>query len=176
MQGAKPDEVLEIDLKLPFAPGAPEEAPSDKAKDGSAPASKQSAPGQAQGTGGALLGKQRPGLGGLGTLLPRPRFSNPASPLLAPPSPALTDPQTGGSTSDGGHFMLRCGNLLMSAEVRDACCKLLPHHTHASKNRSELKFLYFSSFLRFDSLSARKVAQGRDRSVPWMSCLTDLHF
>ena len=114
MQGMKPDEVLEVSLKLPFAPGAPSE-------EASVPAGRQGTSGQSQGTGAALLGKQRPGLGGLGTLLPRPRFAGPATPLLAPQNPALSslDPQSGASGSDGGHFVLRCGNLLMSAEVRD---------------------------------------------------------
>ena len=118
MQGLKPDEVLEVNLKLPSAPGASSEAMESNDKDSSASTSKQTS-GQAQGTGGALLGKQRPGLGGLGTLLPRPRFAGPASPLLAPLNPSApgTDPQSGSTASDGGHFVLRCGNLLMSAEV-----------------------------------------------------------
>ena len=114
MQGLKPDEVLEVSLKLPFAPGASSEELSDKARDGN----KQSSVGRLQGTGGALLGKQRPALGGLGTLLPRPRFTSPTSPLLAPQNPALSDAQSGSTATDGGHFMLRCGNLLMSAEVQ----------------------------------------------------------
>jgi len=106
----KPDEVLEVSLKLPFAPGA--EANKDKSKEGNTQPGKQS-----QGTGGALLNKQRPGLGGLGTLLPRPRFTSPAAPLLAPQNPGL-DGQSGSNANDGGHFVLRCGNLLMSAEVQ----------------------------------------------------------
>ena len=110
VQGMKPDEVLEVSLKLPFAPGA--EANKDKSKEGNTQPGKQS-----QGTGGALLGKQRPGLGGLGTLLPRPRFTSPAAPLLAPQTPGL-DGQSGSNANDGGHFVLRCGNLLMSAEVQ----------------------------------------------------------
>ena len=109
----KPDEVLEVSLKLPFAPGASSEELIDKAKDGN----KQSLAGRVQGTGGALIGKQRPGLGGLGTLLPRPRFTSPAAPLLAPQNPTSSESQPGSTATDGGHFMLRCGNLLMSAEV-----------------------------------------------------------
>ncbi len=109
----KPDEVLEVSLKLPFAPGASDEL-NDRAKDGN----KQSTAGWVQGTGGALLGKQRPGLGGLGTLLPRPRFTSPAAPLLAPQNPPFSESQPGSTATDGGHFMLRCGNLLMSAEVQ----------------------------------------------------------
>ena len=122
MQGLKPDEVLEVNLKLPTAPGASSEATESNGKDSGASTSKQNASGQAQGTGGALLGKQRPGLGGLGTLLPRPRFAGPASPLLAPLNPTITgsDAQSGSTASDGGHFVLRCGNLLMSAEVERA--------------------------------------------------------
>ena len=123
MQGVKPDEVLEVSLKLPFAPGA--EANTDKSKEGNTQPGKQS-----QATGGALLGKQRPGLGGLGTLLPRPRFTSPAAPLLAPQNPGL-DGQSGSNANDGGHFVLRCGNLLMSAEVQlqspcPACTQTLP--------------------------------------------------
>ena len=118
VQGLKPDELLEVNLKLPSAPGASSEATESNGRDSGASTSKQSVSEQAQGTGGALLGRQRPGLGGLGTLLPRPRFAGPASPLLAPPNPTVpgTDAQSG-TASDGGHFVLRCGNLLMSAEV-----------------------------------------------------------
>ena len=58
---------------------------------------------------GALLGKQRPGLGGLGTLLPRPRFTSHAAPLLAPQNPPFSESQPGSTATDGGHFMLRCG-------------------------------------------------------------------
>lgn len=110
----KPDEVLEVSLKLPFAPGESSEAPADRARYGNM----LSTAGRAQGTGGALLGKQRPGLGGLGTLLPRPRLTSPVAPLLAPQNPTLSDAQSGCTASDGGHFVLRCGSLLMSAEVQ----------------------------------------------------------
>ena len=113
----KPDEVLEVSLKLPFAPSESTEALDDRAK----LSNKQSAAAaRTQGTGGALLGKQRPSLGGLGTLLPRPRFTSPAAPLLAPQNPALSDAKSGSTAKDGGHFILRCGNLLMSAEVQSS--------------------------------------------------------
>ncbi len=112
----KPDEVLEVSLKLPFAPNESSKALDDKAKAGN----KQSAAGRVQGTGGALIGKQRPGLGGLGTLLPRPRFTSPAAPLLAPQNPALSDTNSGSTAKDGGHFILRCGSLLISAEVKSS--------------------------------------------------------
>ena len=139
MQGLKPDEVLEVNLKLPSAPGESSEAMESNGKDSSASASRQSVSGQAQGTGGALLGKQRPGLGGLGTLLPRPRFAGPASPLLAPLNPTApgTDAQSGSTASDGGHFVLRCGNLLMSAEVGhiQVAPSAMPKHLELMRSR-----------------------------------------
>ncbi len=64
VQGLRPDEALEVSLKLPFAPGSEAAAPAQQ-------------PAPAPAAGGATLGgKRRGGLPGLGTLLPVPRFGN----------------------------------------------------------------------------------------------------
>lgn len=112
-----------MNLKLPFAPGSSGKAASLAPTNGAAPAG-TAAPGPpaATGTGGALLGRRRAGLGGLGTLLPVPRFGGAAAPpsLLPQSAAAAADaPGAGADSSQGGNFMLRCGQLLMSAEVSD---------------------------------------------------------
>ena len=117
MQGLRPDEALEVSLKLPFAPGSEAGA---RATAGDAAQQPAPAPAAATGTGGALLGgKRKGGLPGLGTLLPVPRFGNgvSAQQLTLLPPPAVPEAAGAPSDGDGGHFMLRCGNLLMSAEV-----------------------------------------------------------
>ncbi len=124
-QGQRPDETLDVNLKLPFSPGsspATNAAPSNKAAASTSTAPPAASP-AGSGTGGALLGKRRAGLGGLGTLLPVPRFAGAAAqpPLLSQPAGAATAGDASAPGSDGhqgGNFMLRCGQLLMSAEVR----------------------------------------------------------
>lgn len=115
-----------MDLKLPFSPGSETNGITAAASEQSEAATSAPAvlpsPGQPAGTGAALLGRRRAGLGGLGTLLPMPRgFGSQGAAAAVPTMPyvaAAEQQPGGGSGSDGGHFMLRCGQLLMSAEVR----------------------------------------------------------
>lgn len=118
-QGQRPDETLDVNLKLPFAPGSSGTANSVAPKPAASSATPTSTtPPAGAGTGAALLGKRR---AGLGALLPMPRFGGAAAPpaLLPQPAAAAVDtPGAGGDNQQGGNFVLRCGQLLMSAEVR----------------------------------------------------------
>ena len=118
-QGQRPDETLDVNLKLPFAPGSSGAAKSATPK----PAASSAVPGPAApqaaaGTAAALLGKRR---AGLGALLPMPRFGGAAAPPSLLPHPtaaaAADTPAAAGDNQQGGNFVLRCGQLLMSAEV-----------------------------------------------------------
>jgi hypothetical protein len=106
-------------LKLPFLPGS--EASDNAASSDTAPLEvvppvATSAP---LGTRAALLGQRKAGLGGLGNLLPMPRLGGPALARPELPLPGSAEQPAGaGKADDGGHFMLRCGQLLMSAEAR----------------------------------------------------------
>ncbi|CAL8466123.1 g5659 [Coccomyxa elongata] len=117
-KGQRPDETLDVNLKLPFAPGSSGTTKSVAPKQAAASATPASAaPSAGAGTGAALLGKRR---AGLGALLPMPRFGGAAAPpaLLPQPASAASDtPGAGGDNQQGGNFVLRCGQLLMSAEV-----------------------------------------------------------
>ena len=113
-----------MDLKLPFSPGSATNTARAAAAEEAAGATAASAmlpkPGQPLGTGAAMLGRRRAGLGGLGTLLPMPRAfgsQGPAAVPLVPNLAAAEQQPSAGNGNDGGHFMLRCGQLLMSAEV-----------------------------------------------------------
>ena len=73
--------------------------------------------------------QQRSPLAGLADLLPVPRFG--AQKLLAagatgaaPAAPVGATPEPGAQASGdgGGHFSLRCGQLLISAEARTLRC------------------------------------------------------
>jgi len=89
-KGARPDEALEVTLKLPLL--SPE--PAAKAH----PASKLAVAGA---RGGGLFGLK------LGNFLPS--FDSPG-----PATSGGVLPEAGGG---GGHFSLRCGQMLVSAEV-----------------------------------------------------------
>ncbi len=108
-QGARPDEALDLDLALPFSPAQASQAPAPSAPPAPPAAAQQ---------------PRRSPLAGLGDLLPVPRFG--AQKLLpaggasgASAAPAGAAEPAGGADSDGGgHFALRCGQLLISAEAR----------------------------------------------------------
>jgi len=114
-QGARPDEALDLDLALPFSPAQASQAPA-------APAAAPPPPPA------AAQQPRRSPLAGLGDLLPVPRFG--AQKLLpaggasgASAAPAGAAEPAGGADSDGGgHFALRCGQLLISAEARRPPC------------------------------------------------------
>ncbi|KAK9840821.1 hypothetical protein WJX81_007219 [Elliptochloris bilobata] len=117
-KGSRPDEALDLDLALPFTPSQASQAPKD-APAAAAPQRPSPSPPQQQ------QPQHRSPLAGLADLLPVPRFA--AQKLLPAGGASAASVTSGGggapeasgpSNGDGGgHFALRCGQLLISAEA-----------------------------------------------------------
>ena len=90
-KGSRPDEALDVTLKLPLLDPGPAADAARAAKAATSPE-----------IGSGPFGIK------LGDLLPLPGFGGPA---------ARTHPAEAAQDGGGGHFSLRCGQLLMSAEV-----------------------------------------------------------